>query len=125
MKTLTCSQNSNSNKRFTHKKLTQWLFKDWRKKEKKTVQQQWENVILCNRHKEHIRWSVNLLNALKQCWNIRKIKWNTINLKEEIRHWKIHANKKSEKNNEWSHKIRKLNLKQSLRTYSQNADSVK
>jgi len=37
----------------------------------------------------------------------------------------MQTNEKTEKNNEWSHKIRKSNSKQSLKTHLQSADSVK
>jgi len=53
------------------------------------------------------------------------MKWNTTSSEEELRHWRVQVNEKSEKNNEWSHKIRRSDLKQSLRTYLQNADFVK
>jgi len=53
------------------------------------------------------------------------MKWNVTNLKEELRYWKMQINKKFEKNNKWSHKVRKSDLKQSLKTHLQSADSVK
>jgi len=51
---------------------------------------------LCDRHKEHIKWLADFLDVLKQCWNIRKMKWNVTNSEEEIRYWKTHTNEKSE-----------------------------
>jgi len=80
---------------------------------------------LCDRCKKQIRWLVDFLNVLKWCWNIKKMKWNTTNSEEEIRHWRMQINEKSEKNDEWSHKVKRSNSKWSLRTHLQNVNSVK
>jgi len=53
------------------------------------------------------------------------MKWNATNSEEKLKHWKAQINEKSEKINKWFHKVKRLNLKQNLKTYLQSADSVK
>jgi len=108
-----------------HTKSDQWLFRDQRKEERKLYSNN-EMIQFCVINiKQCIRWSANLLDVFKWCWIIKKIKWNILNSEEELKHWRIQVNEKSEKNNEQFYKVRRSNLKQSLRIYSQSADFVR